>query len=160
MTLTRNQLLLGVAGAALLVWLVLPKGKKLPPERAVQAQLDAMVTAAEKQDVKGIMSRISKDFQSPQFSRDQVRGAVFMHLQRGGWRSIFIVGTSMNTVGKDRVEVDLKVVIARGGAAKSVADVVPENAGAFEFELVFQLEDDEWMVREGTYKSVPVTSLL
>ena len=160
MTLTRNQLLAGVAIAALLAWLVWPNKKKLPPERAVQAEIEAMVQAAESQDVKGIMSRISKDFQSPQFTRDQVRAAIFIHLQRGGWRSVFIVGTSMTVMGKDQVEVDLQVVIARGGATKSIADVVPENAGAFQFELLFQREDDDWKVKEGTYKRVPVTSLL
>ena len=156
-----QRYLLIAVGLIVVAWFCWPKKKQLPPEAAVSAAIDEMIAAAEGKRAKPIIARLSKSFKGDGMSRDQAKAAIVMHLQRGSWSKVFIVAQDVAAVGQTQVNVRLKAVLARGGNVKTLADIAPESAGAFQFTLTWELEDDDiWRIVAGAYSRVDVRGLL
>ncbi len=162
----RNIVIGAVVVAVLAAWLLWPSGEQLLPEEAVNAVLDEMIAAAESREPKPLISRLSQGFsgRGPHgqgIDRDQARGIIFMHMQRGSWNRFFEVGREVEAQDDTHVEASLRAVLARGGAGATLADLAPHSAGAFEFELSWELEEDgEWRIVAAEYERVDVGLLL
>lgn len=147
-------------GLVIGVWELLNDKEQLPPEQAVQQQIDTVVAAAQKQDLKGILNVVSKKFSGQGMDRDQVKAILFVHLQRNSWRTIFLVNVDVNAVSQTEVKASIDAVLAGGGQIKTLQDVVPDRAGAYHFDLTFGLEEDVWRVTTGQFKRRNVTDFL
>lgn len=149
-----------VLGLVVGVWEILRDKKQLPPEQAVRLQIDTVVAAATKQDMKGILNAVSKKFSGQGMDRDQVKAILFVHMQRSAWRTIFLVNVNVDVVSKTEVKASIDAVLAGGGQIKRIEDVVPDRAGAYHFDLTFALEEDVWRVVTGKFRRRNVTDFL
>ena len=149
-------LLIG-AGAA---WWFFGKKKQLPAEAAVRQEIEAVARAAERGKVKPIVSVISDRFQGQGMDKQTLKGLIFMRMQRTNWSRVFIMRQDIKKLSETRVTASLDVLLAGGGKVESLADVVPEQAGAYHFDLTFELDDDEWRVVTASFRRLTVGSLL
>ena len=148
----------GVLIVAVLIWRNRPLA---PPEQAVRERIDEAVAAAERKDLKGIMAAVSDRFAGGDMDRRQLKGLLFLHMQRGSWKRIFLTNTEVTVMDPKVVEVELDAVLASGGAANSIAEIAPERAGVFHFQLTWELEDgDEWRITHAKYERRRLDGLL
>ncbi len=151
----KNQILAVVALVAL-VWWAWPKGKSLPPEQAVEAAIDEMITAVDEGDPKALILRLSDRFDGQGHNRQEAKGMIVMRLQRRGWSRIFVIDREVTATTAAAVHASLTVVMARGQNVDSIEDLLPQNAGAYRFSLNWELEDDTWRVVTAEWKRVSI----
>lgn len=156
-----RRLIIGLVVVVLVVaWFALRKKKPSDPETAVRDAIAQMQASAEKKNVKEVMSHISKRFKGDDITRDQIKAALFVHLQRGSWNRVFIMKIDVAIHGPQSADTYVDCVLARGAATGDIADVAPNNAAAFRFTLGWVLEDDEWKIVSGAYRKMSVYDAL
>ncbi len=155
-------MIIGVALLAVLAFLLLSRRDKLaPPEQAVRERINAGVIAAEQKKMPELTDLVSERFRGMGMDRRQVKAMLFMFLQRGAWRKVFIQNLDIKVLDPKRVEASFSAVLAAGRNVNSIADIAPDSAGVFSFELTFELEDDDvWRVTTGTYQRRRLRDLL
>lgn len=160
--MSRNAIIaIAVAALAVAAWLIFRGGAALlPPEQAVSQTIDELVAAADARNAGAIVDKLSPDFDSPGIDRQQAKAMITMQLQRGSWSRVFIVDQQVKQENTHYVRAKLTTVLARGGKVDSLEDVIPESAGAFAFDILFRLEDEEWMIYSVTWKRVDARAWL
>ena len=127
------------------------------PEARIRAAINDGIEAAEAQDLSGVMEVVSERFKSRTMDRDQLKGMLFIQLRRGAWRRVFLTDAEI-TLGDEvpvtTAKVKLEALLASGKEVKTIEDVVPTNAAKYQFDLIFENEDDTWRVVSAEYKRV------
>jgi hypothetical protein len=88
-----------------------------------------------------------------------VKQLVAYQALRGQWVSVTVSGAEVAVAGASaRARVDL--VLARGGAGKALADLLPAEASAWRIDAGLALEDGEWRVVEAIWSPIALAEAL
>jgi hypothetical protein len=151
-------LVVGVVGVIGFVWW--SRQPTLPPEKAVAARIQDGLAAAERRDVGAVMDLISDRFESKRFDRQQLRSILFLRMQQGAWSKVLVVSQEVTAESDTRVEASLDAVLARGGNVETIEDVVPDAAGAWHFDMTWELEDGDWRIVSADYDRLRLRDLM
>jgi hypothetical protein len=132
-----------------------------PPtaEERIRAAFAEAARAAEEKRVGDAVEIVSERFQGQGLDRQGVKQLVAYQALRGQWVSVTVSGAEVAVAGASaRARVDL--VLARGGAGKALADLLPAEASAWRIDAGLALEDGEWRVVEATWSPIALAEAL
>lgn len=163
MTMTRWLLFATVAG--LVAWLMLRGGSPPDgPEERIRTTLKQAAKAAEEKDIKGVMAIVSQDFRNDEGDRNTLKAFLFLKMQQGAWRRVFLVDTRVDLHPDSpphRARVSTGAVLASGAEVQTLADVAPENAGVYRIDLEMLEENDgQWRVVNAKHQATDLSGLL
>ncbi len=161
------------AALGLLVVLALCScGKKATDEELIRAAINKAAGAAEAKDIAGVMKFVSKDYRDDSgLDYNGIKGIMFSEFFRPGKIQVFVTGIMVEIKGGDPSQVEKALVIAKaalvrganpvkGNDVKSVKDILPDNADAFRFTLIFKKEGKDWKLINASWESISVAGLL
>jgi len=153
----KNVIIALVAAAlvAILAVVLLKRREADDPATLIRAALDRAASAAEKQDVAGVMEIVSTTFKTPEMSRDDVKRILFAQLRSEAWKRVVLLDVDVRMAPKDpvRAKVTMKAVLAKGESKDGAwRDLAPTDASIYRFDLDFLLEDGDWRVRQAAYR--------
>jgi hypothetical protein len=126
--------------------------KKTSAEDQVRQTVRDAADAVEALDLDDFMAHLAPNFTDDHGNnRDMVEAMLFAELMRPGSIKIFIPVLDVEVQGRV-ARVSAKVIVIRGAdlsAIKTLDDVVPEEASAFEVAAVFRLEEEKRWVAVG-----------
>jgi ketosteroid isomerase-like protein len=159
--LKAHENILGATALVALLLVLIPAcSRKSTDEEMVRNAVKEAAGAAEAKDVKGFMAYISKDYHDDYGNDyDAVKGIIFYRFMRPGPISVFIRDVKVEVKG-DRALVNARAVLVRGKEAEGIGSVLPENAEAYRFSLVFTREDGRWKVFNAGWEAVGAAGLL
>jgi hypothetical protein len=130
-------------------------GSEDDPEAQIREAIEEAVEAAQERDLGALMDRVSERFASRGMDRDALKGLLFVQLRRGDWRRVFLVNTEIDIDPSDTTaRVRTAAVLATGDQTLDLEDLMATDAGAYEFDLSFALEEDEvWRVTAASYRA-------
>lgn len=159
MTLPPRGVLVALAllAAMAVATAVVLSGDDDDPEAQIRAALDRAVMAAEKRDVGGVMEIVSERFESPSYSRDDLRRGLFVQLRNDtAWKRVVLADVDVeleSAAAPERAQVRLKAILAKGESKDGTwRDLAPSDASVYRFDLDFALEDGDWRVRQVAYR--------
>ncbi|MBI5561587.1 MAG: hypothetical protein HY894_01850 [Deltaproteobacteria bacterium] len=124
-----------------------------------EAVTDA-VASAEAKDVGGVMKRVSRGFHGDDGSDyNAVKGILLGQLFRDETVNIFIRGMEVEVKG-DTAVAEVRVVMTRGKAVKSLSEVPRGAADALRFSIVFKKEDGSWKAVNAAWERIGLAGLL
>ena len=149
------------AALGLLVVLALCScGKKAADEELIRAAISRAAQAAEAKDIAGVVKLVSKDYRDDNgLDYNGIKGVVFGEFFRPGKIQVFVTGVTVEVQGKKAL-VTAKTALVRGRDVKSIKDILPENADASKFTLIFKKEDGDWKLVNASWESISVAGLL
>jgi len=149
LTLTALLLLAGIA------WLAL-RGEPPSDEASIRALVEEAARAAEERRVSDVVAPVSERFAGPEgMDRQGVKRLVAAMTLRGAWVMVRVAEQQVVVEG-DRATAWAEVVLARGGAGKALADLLPSEATAHRFDLELRREPDGWRVTGARWRPVPL----
>lgn len=135
-------------------------GKKATDEELIRAAINRAAEAAEAKDTAGIMKFVSKDYRDDNgLDYNGIKGVVFGEFFRPGKIKVFVTGVTVEVKGANAL-VTAKTALVRGKDVKSIKDVLPENADASRFTLIFKKEGKDWKLVNASWESISVAGLL
>lgn len=144
----------------LLLVLAFGCSRKVGDEEEIRRVVSGAAEAAEAKDVKGFMAHISKDYQDDHGNDyDAVKGIIFYQFMRPGPLSVFVRGLDIEVRGQ-RALVNARAALVRGRDKKGIGSVIPEDAEAYRFSLVFTKEGGRWKVFSAGWEAVGAAGLL
>ncbi|OGP33716.1 MAG: hypothetical protein A2X93_05880 [Deltaproteobacteria bacterium GWC2_56_8] len=131
-----------------------------PDEERIRASVSNAVEAAEAKDVKALMRFISKEYADDRGNDyNGVKGILVYQLLRPEPVKVFLRGLSIEVKG-DAALVDAKAITMRGRNIKSLSDIVPDEAEAYRFSILFKNESGDWKVRSASWEPIGLAGLL
>lgn len=121
------------------------------------------VQAAEAKHVARFMRHVAPSY-TDDYGNDyeSVRAILFAEFMKPGAIKVFVTKLDIEVSGMV-ARVEAKAVIVRGAdlsAIKSVRDVIPDEADAFEISLIFTNDGSKWRVVGGNWQPVGLAGLL
>ncbi len=135
-------------------------GGDVTEEDRVRAVIDKVAEAAEARDVKAFMKNISKDYRDD-FGHDYngIKSILFYQFMWAEKVSVFVRSTDVEVDGAVAIA-ETNVVLIMGKVVENLADIIPEDAAGYRFNLVFNKEDGDWKVRSAAWEDVGIMGLL
>jgi len=111
-------------------------------------------TAAEKKDIKKIITRLSKNYKDPQgYDYDTIKGMLLGYFFRHQKIHVYITNLDI-TVQDSAARALFQAVLSGGNKVESVGDILPERLGMYSFEVSLHKEPDEWKVTSAKWDQV------
>jgi hypothetical protein len=146
-----------LGGAALLVSRLLAEPES--EEDRIRAAFAEAARAAGEKRVGDAVAMVSERFRGQGLDRRGVKQLVAYHSLRGEWVSVTVSGVEVAVAGETaRATVDL--VLARSGAGKALADLLPAEASAWRIECGLEIEDGTWRLVEASWRQVALAEAL
>jgi len=128
--------------------------------RKVVSELEAAVEA---KNVAHFMRHVAPNY-TDDYGNDQesVRAILFAQFMRPGDIRVFVAKLDVEVSGMV-ARVGAKAVVVRGAdlsSIRSIGDVVPDEAEAFEFSMIFRNNGSKWLVVGGNWQPVGLAGLL
>jgi len=140
-----------------------------PPteEQKIRALFDGAAKAAEARKADEVVAILSARFEGRgrgelggRATRDDVKRLVAFELLRGRWVSVELLEPRIDVRG-DRARAVVDAVLSRAAGARGrLSDLLPGEASLHRFDLELALEEDEWRVVRGTWRSIQVEEAL
>jgi hypothetical protein len=154
-------LLAAVAGvvAALVIRHVL-SGDKVSDRQFLLNLIDRVATAAEKRQIKDVRRWLSDHYKDDRGrTYENINQLLILHLLRGGTISVYVVDKDVviHPHAPPLADMNVIVVLTRGGKAKRLSDILPRAARALEFEMTFEKEgqdQDSWRLTSASWKRI------
>lgn len=140
-------------------------GKKATDEELIRAAINTAAQAAEAKDTAGVMKLVSKDYRDDNgldyngLDYNGLKGVVFGEFFRPGKIKVFVTGVTVEVRG-EKALVTAKTALVRGKDVKSIKGMLPENADASKFTLIFRKEGGDWKLVNASWESISVAGLL
>lgn len=150
-----------VAGvvAALVIRHVL-SGDEVTDRQFLLALIDRVAAAAEKRQIKEVRRWLSGNYRDDRGrTYDAINQLLILHLLRGGIISVYVVDkdVAIHPQAPHIADVNVIVVLTRGGKAKRLSDILPRAARALEFEMTFEKEgsaQDSWRLSSAIWTHI------
>lgn len=129
-------------------------------EEVLRRIVEDVAEASERKDIKGVTRYVSesyRDFEGNDFNG--IKGILLYHFLRAETITIFVRKVDVRREG-DSVVVDAKVILVRGREVKTIKDILPEEAAAYEFNVIFKKEGGKWKAVNARWENVGITGLL
>ncbi len=119
--------------------------------------------AVEAKNVSHFMRHVATNY-TDDYGNDyeSLRALLFADFMRPGAIKVFIIGLDVEVSGM-AARVEGKAVVVRGrdlSNVKSIGDVIPDEADAFEFSFIFTNNGSKWQVVGGNWQPVGLAGLL
>ena len=160
----RRHLLLALAALAALAaaaagaW-VATRPEPPDDEALIRSLLDAAARAAESRQPAEAVAGVSEAFQGQGLSKRELKQLVAANALRGTWVSVRVAWARVAVAG-DAATARLSLVLSRGGAGTSLADLLPSQASAWRVEARLAREPDGWRVVGATWTQGPLADAL
>ncbi len=153
-----------LAAAAVALALAIAAVRRLasePPsdEQLVAKLLDDAARAAAEKRVSDAVDGVSERFEGQGLDRRGVKQLVAFHVLRGEWVSVSVAARRIAVDG-DRARATVDVVLARSGAGKALADLLPEQASAHRIACRLEREADGWKVVAAEWRPIALADAL
>lgn len=133
--------------------------KPLSEEERVKAVIEDFATSARDKDIKRFLSHVSKSFSSDNgVDYNGVKGILLAQFLRAEKVSIFVRSVKVEVKGETALT-DVKAVLISGREAKTIGDVLPNDAAGYRFSIVFKKEDNEWKAVTAKWDNVGASAL-
>jgi hypothetical protein len=114
-------------------------------------------TAAEEKDVKEIMSHLAETYSDPQgFNYKTIRTLLLVYFMKNPKISAYINGLKIS-VENTSARVAFQAVLTSGSKTGSVADVIPQSLGMYNFNVSLRKESNVWKIASVTWMEVEIT---
>lgn len=134
--------------------------KKQGDEELIKQAVAEAAASAGRKDISGVIKHLSKDYHDDRgLDYRAVKGVIFGELIKPGNVKVFVTAVSVELKPPRAIAV-AKVVLMRGKDVKSVKDIIPDDADAYKFTLLFNKEENGWKVFDSRWESVSVAGLL
>lgn len=115
-------------------------------------------SAGEQKDVKKIMARLSKSYSDPQgYDYDGVHGLLVGYFFRYPKISVYVNELAV-TVDKTSATASFQAVLTSGEKTGSVADVIPQTLGVWNFNVSLKNESGDWKVTSAEWEEAEMTT--
>lgn len=162
MTIRSRSLLLvlGAAAVAVAAFLLARLAAPTPTdEERIRALLRASAAAVEERRIGEAMEAVSERFRAGDLDRQGLRAFVAFHAMRGEWVRVGVASDRIAVRG-DAADATVDVVLARSGAGRALADLLPAEASAWRIACVLAREDAGWRVTSATWHPVALADAL
>ncbi|HSN89701.1 MAG TPA: hypothetical protein VLS93_00600 [Anaeromyxobacteraceae bacterium] len=149
---------LAVAAAAALVASRL-LSEPASEEDRIRAAFEEAARAAGEKRVGDAVAIVSERFRGQGLDRQGVKQLVAYQALRGEWVSVSVAGVEVAVEG-EAARATLDLVLARSGAGKALADLLPAEASAWRIECGLEVEEGEWRVVEASWRPVALAEAL
>lgn len=134
--------------------------RSLPDEDVIRHIVRLGAEAAENNDVKSLMGYVADDYSDDAGNdRRSLRALLLRRLLTGERLTVFLRDVDIEVEG-ERALVDARVLFVRGGGRVSLSEVIPDEASALRFSVVFVRRDDRWLVRSAAWEPIGAAELL
>lgn len=148
------------AALCLLAIVLFACAKKEGDEALIRQAVMSGALSAEAKDMSGVMKFISKGYRDDKgLDYNGIKGVLFGEIVRPGPIKVFVTAISVE-LKPPRAIAEAKAVLVRGKDVKSIKDIVPQDADAYKFTLLFKKEEGGWKVFESSWERVSVAGLL
>ena len=146
----RTRLLLAVAAAAVLLAAC---SRNQPDEAQIRSLISDAVRAAEEKQVDRVVRGVSETFRSGDVDRRGVKQLVAYHVLRGSWVALTVSGDHV-VVDGDSASAVVDLVMVRGGAGRTLPELLPEQASVYRFTLKLARESEGWKVTTAAWRPI------
>lgn len=135
--------------------------KAMSPEDLIKAAVYDAAAAAGNKDVKGVMKYVSKSFKNDEgLDYNALKAILLSELFKGEKTRVFVVSIRVE-VKRDTAVVEVKAVMVRGKKdVLELKDVVPADASAKRFDIVFKKEEDGWKAVSAVWEGIGLAGLI
>jgi hypothetical protein len=103
-------------------------------------------TAAQEKDVKKIINNLAKTYNDPQgFNYETIKGLLIGYFFQYPKISVYINNLEISVEDTSSKAV-FQTVLTSGNKTGSVADVIPQSLGIYDFDVSFKKESNGWKV--------------
>ena len=121
-------------------------------EDKVKKVVTDIQAAGEKKDIRTIMNNLSKDYSDPRgFNHESIKRLLVGYFFQYPKISVYINNIAI-TVEKTGANALLQAVLTSGDKTGSVADVIPQSLGVWEFDVTLKKESNDWKVTSATWR--------
>jgi len=115
-------------------------------ESKVKKVITEIQAAGEEKEVKKIMTHISKTYSDPRgYNYEGIRGLLLGYFFRYPKISAYITGLTISVDGASAKAV-FQAVLTSGEKTGSIKDIIPQELGVWDFDVVMKKESGGWMV--------------
>jgi hypothetical protein len=122
--------------------------------------IDRVAVAAEKRQIKEVRRWLSAHYRDDRGrTHEDINQLLILHLLRGGTLSVYVVDKDVviHPRAPHLADVNVIVMLTRGGKARRPSDILPRAARALDFEMTFEKEgpeQDSWRLTSATWQRI------
>jgi hypothetical protein len=153
--MARRYVLLFLLVLAAAGGLVLARALRHEPgdEEQIRALFDDAARAAEEKRIGDAVRGVSERFDAQGMDKRGVKQLIALHVLRGSWVTVTVAGAKVDVQG-DAARAVVDAVMARSGKGTPVAQLVPEQATAYRFDVHLAREQDGWRATHATWSPI------
>jgi hypothetical protein len=111
-------------------------------------------TAAEEKDVKKIINNLAKTYKDPQgYNYETIKGLLVGYFFQFPKISVYINNLEIS-VENTSAQAVFQTVLTSGNKTGSVADVIPQSLGTYDFNVSLKKESNDWKVTSAKWEQV------
>jgi hypothetical protein len=111
-------------------------------------------TAAQEKDVKKIINNLAKTYNDPQgYNHETIKGLLIVYFLQYPKISAYITNLEISIENKSAKAV-FQTVLTSGNKTGSVADVIPQSLGTYDFAVSLTKESNDWKVTSAKWEQV------
>lgn len=112
--------------------------------------------AGEEKNIKKIMNHLSKTYSDPRgFNYDGIHGLLVGYFFRYPKVSVYISNLTV-TLENTKARAVFQAVLTSGEKTGSIADIIPQSLGVWDFDVSLAKESDDWKVISAKWEQVEV----
>ena len=110
--------------------------------------------AAEEKDVKKIINNLAKTYKDPQgYNYETIKGLLVGYFFQYPKISVYINNLEIS-VENTSAQAVFQTVLTSGNKTGSVADVIPQSLGTYDFDVSLKKESNSWKVTSAKWEQV------
>ncbi len=122
----------------------------------IEKIITTIQTAGEEKNTAGVLEHLSKSYRDPQgLDYDGVRRLLAGYFFRYPKISVYLNALSI-TVNNGRAQAVFQAVLTSKEKTGSLADVIPQSLGVWNFEVIFQKESGDWKVISARWEEADI----
>jgi hypothetical protein len=163
MTLTRAKWATGIfiAVAAVLGFVLWPKGTAASIEDLVRQKVVVMARAAEKKDLGFIMDQVSERFVSAEgWHKQELKQVLAYQLLRGNWVRVFIVDLKTSATSPNSATMSGKFIFGRSEATSLKELAKSTDMSSYLIQAKLEKEGDQWKFVSAIHRALDPSEFL
>ena len=136
----------------IVVVLAIPGCHRETEQDKVNKVITEIQAAGEVKDLSKIMKNLSKNYSDPQgFNYEGIKGLMLGYFFRYPKISVYINNLTIS-VENSSARAEFQTVLTSGEKTGSVADVIPNSLGVWDFDVTLKKESNDWKVTSAKWE--------
>jgi hypothetical protein len=149
----RRSLLLSVVCMLPIVLLLLTACHKETDEDKIRDVISRVQKAAEEKKVLSVLEHVSKTYRDPQGNDyDGIKGLLAFSFFRHQKVGILVPSIDVTVTGPGAQATFQAILTGRGNEGEKSGSLLPDTLGAYDFDVQFTKEKDEWKVTSARWE--------